>query len=83
MGTLTNVQRFTDIFDVVIQRGDPVAFNPPKWKGLAKGTVTGFSNKQVQIKFLDTRYKQNRITSCYPKDLVVDVITRAMEVLDE
>ena len=34
-----------------VKVGDKVAFNPPKWKGLERGVVTGFTPKGVRVAY--------------------------------
>lgn len=65
---------FKDLYGQPLEIGDPVAFNPPKYKGLMKGTVIGFTPKMVTVQyqsqfrnadgaFLDKHH-------CYPSDVV-------------
>ena len=57
-----------DFFKNELAVGDTVAFNPPYYKGLIKGTVKKFTPQKVTLE-----YKwQNRIetTNSFPQDVV-------------
>ena len=43
-----------DIFGNELELGDIVAFNPPHYKGLAKGRITNFSEKMVTVAYINT-----------------------------
>lgn len=59
-----------DIFDNELAVGDPVAFNPPRYKGLVRGTVIGFSKKMVRIAYSPTGKQHTYDCSVYPRDVV-------------
>lgn len=68
-----------DFFGNPLNIGDVVAFNPPRYKGLTKGTVTKFAPQMVEVEYnhqgylyLTKVYPRNTVKSpCYsPKDLI-------------
>jgi hypothetical protein len=40
-----------DFFGVVLNIRDTIAFNPPSYKGLTKGTILAFTPQKVKIKY--------------------------------
>ena len=60
-----------DIFGQVINVGDLVAFNPPSYKGLIMGRVTGFTPQKVRVEY---RWQGSVTkTTVFPKDLSVAI----------
>lgn len=64
-----------DIFEIEIEEGDRVAFNPPKYKGLALGVVIGFTPKMVKIRYRGSSISKE-ITTMYPSDVAIDMNKR-------
>lgn len=64
-----------DAFGNPIQLHDRVAYNPPSYKGLVVGRVTGFTPKSVRV-LRATRRDNGETTTRFPGDVVVDVRAR-------
>ena len=54
-----------DIFGTKIRIDDQVSFNPPRYKGLEKGRVIGFTEKMVKIGY------RTYTTNVFPQDIHV------------
>lgn len=74
-----------DIFGIVIEEGDRIAFNPPKYKGLTLGIVIGFTPQRVKVRYRGV-YNSKDITNVAPLDIAVDMNKRLAnkeEALDD
>ena len=60
-----------DRFSNPLSIGDVVAFNPPRYKGLATGVVAGFTAQKVTIEY---GKDFNIITHVYPKDVAKKIV---------
>lgn len=60
-----------DIAGELIEVGDRVAFNPPRYKGLIRGKVVAFTPKMVRIEYKWTTSKDPDTTVVFPTDCVV------------
>lgn len=58
-----------DIFGREIIVGDIVAFNPPYYKGIMKGTVTTFTPQKVRVNYIWQGRTES--TLVYPSDCCV------------
>ena len=59
-----------DLYNQPLEIGDAVAFNPPRYKGLAKGKVVGFTPKMVKIEYnTGFSYEPIATTNVYPQDV--------------
>lgn len=64
-----------DIFGQVISIGDVVAFNPPSYKGLIRGKVTGFTPQKVRVDYPSSYHRGTMDkTTVFPSDLAVKPI---------
>lgn len=62
----------SDLFGYQIAVGDTVGFNPPHYKGLARGEVVGFTPKKVRVSWATGRsWEPIGITTVFPADVMV------------
>lgn len=66
-----------DLYNQTLEIGDAVAFNPPRYKGLARGKVVAFTPKMVTVEYATEGWctvQKKRTTilekhHCYPHDV--------------
>lgn len=55
-----------DFTNTEVNIGDTVVFNPPKYKGLAKGKIVKFTPKGVRVEYInDLNYLSGRIANTF------------------
>lgn len=64
-----------DIFGQDLEIDDKVAFNPPYYKGLVIGTITGFTPQKVKVHYKGADWVKD-ITLINPIDLVKKVLNK-------
>jgi len=62
-----------DFFGNELEIGDEVAFNPPVYKGIVKGTIVKFTPKMVKVSYDPHGKQYTNETAVFPRELVKKV----------